>query len=48
VTLKVTRIGSVPHSNHAVVDRRFGFTLPFNVAPPDVTDVAAFVVTLGA
>ena len=46
--LKVVRDGSVPHSNHAVVDRRFGFTLPFNVTPPDVTEVAAFVVTVGA
>ena len=48
MTLKVARAGSVPHSNHAVVDRRFGFTPPFNMAPPDVTEVAALVVTVGA
>ncbi|MCP2501015.1 MAG: hypothetical protein NCA08_05560 [Deltaproteobacteria bacterium] len=48
MTLKVARVGLVPHSNHAVVDRPFGFTLPFNVPPPDVTEVAAFVVTIGA
>jgi hypothetical protein len=48
VTLNVARVGLVPHSNQAVVDRRFGFTLPFTIAPPAVTAVAAFVVTLGA
>jgi hypothetical protein len=45
VTLKVARVGLVPHSNHAVVAAPFGFTPPFNVAPLDVTEVAAFVVT---
>jgi hypothetical protein len=48
VTLKVASAGLVPHSNQAVVAAPFGFTPPFIVAPPDVTDVAAFVVTIGA
>jgi hypothetical protein len=48
VTLKVASAGLVPHSNQAVVDRRFGFTVPFNLAPVPVTEVAAFVVTVGA
>ena len=48
VTLKVARVGLVPHSNQAVVAAPFGFTPPFNVAPLDVTEVAAFVVTVGA
>jgi hypothetical protein len=47
VALKVDRPGSVPHSNHAVVDAPFGFTPPFTVAPPDVTEVAALVDTVG-
>jgi hypothetical protein len=45
VTLKVDRVGLVPHSNHAVVVRPFGFTPPFRVAPPEVTEDAVFVVT---
>ena len=48
VTLKVARVGLVPHSNHAVVEMPFGFTPPFNVAPSDITEVAAFVVAVGA
>jgi len=38
----------VPHSNHAVVAAPFALTLPFTVAPPDVTELAAVVVTTGA
>ena len=41
-------VGLVPHSNQAVVDRPFGFTLPFNLAPVVVIEVAALVVTVGA
>jgi hypothetical protein len=48
VTLKVDRVGLVPHSNQAVVACPFGFTPPFNVPPPEVTDVAALVVAVGA
>ena len=48
VLLKVARVGLVPHSNQAVAATPFGFTPPFNVAPADVTEVAAFVVTVGA
>jgi hypothetical protein len=48
VTLKVARVGLVPHSNHAVVEMPFGFTPPFNVAPLAVTKVAAFVTAVGA
>ena len=44
----MARVGLVPHSNHAVVAAPFGFTPPFNVAPLAVTEVAAFVVTVGA
>jgi hypothetical protein len=47
VTLKVDRVGSVPHSNQAVVAAPFGFTPPFNVPPPEVTEVAALVVAVG-
>jgi hypothetical protein len=47
VTLKVARVGLVPHSNQAVVDAPFGFTPPFNVPPPEVTEVAALVDTVG-
>ena len=48
VLLKVVRVALVPHSNQAVVATPFGFTPPFNVAPADVTEVTAFVVTVGA
>ena len=48
VLLKVARVGLVPHSNQAVVAAPFGFTPPFNVPPSTVTEVAAFVVTVGA
>ena len=48
VLLKVDRVELVPHSNQAVAAAPFGFTPPFNVAPADVTEVAAFVVTAGA
>jgi hypothetical protein len=48
VTLKVARVGLVPHSNQAVVAWPFGFTPPFTVAPPDVTEVAVFVAAVGA
>ena len=47
VLLKVARVGLVPHSNQAVVATPFGFTPPFNLAPPAVTEVAAFVVAVG-
>jgi hypothetical protein len=46
--LKVARVGSVPHSNQTVVEMPFGFTPPFNVPPPEVTEVAALVVAVGA
>lgn len=48
VAPNVARVGSVPHSNQAVVSPPFGFTPPFKVAPVAVTDVAAFVITSGA
>ena len=47
VEANVASVGLVPHSNQAVVAAPFGFTPPFNVAPLDVTEVAAFVVTVG-
>ena len=46
--LKVDRVALVPHSNQAVVAAPFGFTPPFKVALLTVTEVAAFVVTVGA
>ncbi len=47
VLLDVASVLLVPHSNHAVVDALFGFTLPFNIAPLDVTELAALVVIVG-
>jgi hypothetical protein len=44
----VDSVLDVPHSNHAVVDAPFGFTLPFIVAELVVTELAAVVVTDGA
>ncbi|MCP2501016.1 MAG: hypothetical protein NCA08_05565 [Deltaproteobacteria bacterium] len=41
-------VGLVPHSNQAVVATPFGFTPPLSTAPLAVTDVAGFVVTVGA
>jgi hypothetical protein len=38
----------VPHWNHALVDSPFGFTVPLNVPPVLLTEVAAEVVTVGA
>jgi hypothetical protein len=48
VVLNAAKLGLVPHSNQAVVSEPFGFTLPFPPPPSAVTDVAAFVVTVGA
>ena len=48
VEVKVASVGLVPHSNQALVARPFGFTLPFSVALLAVTEVTAFVVTVGA
>ena len=48
VEVKVASVGLVPHSNQALVARPFGFTLPFNLAPVVVIEVAALVVTVGA
>jgi len=39
-------VGSVPHSNHAVVDRPLAVTFPFRVAPVAPTDVADKVVAI--
>ena len=47
VELKVARVLLVPHSNHDVVDAPFGFTVPLTVAPLEVTELAAVVVTTG-
>jgi hypothetical protein len=47
VLLKPDKVGLVPHSNQAVVAKPFGFTPPFKTPPAVVTDVAAFVVTVG-
>jgi hypothetical protein len=43
----VDSVLDVPHSNHAVVDAPFGFTLPFVVPAFDVTEPDAEVVTVG-
>jgi hypothetical protein len=48
VLLKVDNVGSVPHSNQALVARPLGVTFPFRVAALNPTDVAASVVTAGA
>jgi hypothetical protein len=37
----------VPHSNQAVVALPLGLTDPFSVAVPEVTELAAVVVTTG-
>jgi hypothetical protein len=47
VAVNVESVLDVPHSNHAVVDAPFGFTLPFIVAELVVTELAAVVVTDG-
>jgi hypothetical protein len=47
VLLKPDRVGLVPHSNHPFVASPFGFTPLFKTPPVMVTDVAAFVVTVG-
>ena len=44
---KLERVLLVPHSNHAVVDEPFGFSVAFSVAALVVIDVAAVVVTVG-
>jgi hypothetical protein len=43
----VDSVLDVPHSNHAVVDAPFGFTLPFTVPEFDVTELEAEVVAVG-
>jgi hypothetical protein len=48
VEVKVESVLDVPHSNQAVVETPFGFTLPFIVAELVVTELAAVVVTDGA
>jgi hypothetical protein len=47
VAVKVERVLEVPHSNQAVVETPFGFTVPFIVAELVVTELAAVVVTVG-
>jgi len=47
VAVDVANVLLVPHSKKAVVDKPFGFTLPFNVAEVEPTLVAALVVTVG-
>ena len=47
VLVYVDSVLLVPHSNHAVVDAPFGFTVPFNVAALEVTELAAVVVAVG-
>ena len=47
VAVKVESVLDVPHSNHAVVETPFGFTVPFIVAELVVTELAAVVVTVG-
>ena len=47
VEVKVDSVFDVPHSNHAVVNAPFGFTLPLSVAELDVTELAALVATVG-
>jgi hypothetical protein len=47
VDVNVARAASVPHSNQPVVANSFGRTVPFNVAPVVVMEVAALVVTVG-
>jgi hypothetical protein len=47
VEVKVESVLDVPHSNQAVVETPFGFTVPFIVAELVVTELAAVVVTVG-
>ena len=47
VDVYVDSVLDVPHSNHAVVEAPFGFTLPFKLAALEVTPLAAEVVTVG-
>jgi hypothetical protein len=47
VLVEVASVLLVPHSNHALVEAPFGFTVPLSVADPDVTELAAVVVTVG-
>ena len=48
VELKVARVLLVPHSNHDEVDAPFGFTVPLSVAPLEVTELGAVVMTVGS
>ena len=47
VELNVDSVLFVPYSNHTDVAEPFGFTLPFDTAELDVTELAAVVVTVG-
>ena len=47
VLVEETRVGSVPHSNQAVVAKPLGDTFPFNVAPEAPTEEAGKVATVG-
>jgi hypothetical protein len=42
------RLAVVPHWNQTLVERPFGFTVPLNVPPVLLIEVAAEVVTVGA
>ena len=46
--VNVASVLDVPHSNQAVVAAPLALTLPFMVAPDEVTELAAVVVTTGA
>jgi len=47
VVTGLVNVGSVPYSNHAVVDSPFGFTLPLKIALVIVMEVGTSVVTSG-
>ena len=47
VELNVDSVLLVPYSNHTLVAFPFGFTLAFDTAELDVTELAAVVVTVG-